>query len=171
MCCNLECIQVHISEARVSTALDKLAYMETLVTDKILQDRNATGSDLLLPTPSTSSTPSLAPAKSRQPKRSINVSGPIQPYNDHLKNFWYPVAFSAGLKDDTMVNLFPKTLFSLNVPLNFLPPHSFSLLFVVYPSFRCQLIALRNLGFFSAERMANRGVFRIRVLTGPARSI
>ncbi|XP_057795750.1 chlorophyllide a oxygenase, chloroplastic-like [Salvia miltiorrhiza] len=95
--------QVHISEARVSTALDKLAYMETLVTDKILQDRNTTGSELLLPTPSTSSSPSLAPAKSRQPKRSINVSGPVQPYNDHLKNFWYPVAFSAGLKDDTMM--------------------------------------------------------------------
>ncbi|XP_047957807.1 chlorophyllide a oxygenase, chloroplastic-like isoform X1 [Salvia hispanica] len=91
--------QVHISEARVSTALDKLAYMETLVTDKILQDMSTTGSDLLLP----SSTLSLPPAKSRPPKRSINVSGPVQPYNDHLKNFWYPVAFSAGLKDDTMM--------------------------------------------------------------------
>lgn len=108
-------MQVHISEARVSTALDKLAYMETLVIDKILQDRNTTGSDLLLPTPSTFSTLSLAPAKSRQPKRSINVSGPVQPYNEHLKNFWYPVAFSAGLKDDTMVSLFPQTLFSLNI--------------------------------------------------------
>ncbi|KAH6782658.1 Pheophorbide a oxygenase family protein with Rieske 2Fe-2S domain-containing protein [Perilla frutescens var. frutescens] len=94
--------QVHISEARVSTALNKLAYMETLVTDIILQDRNTTGSDLLLPTPSTS-TPSLATTKSTQPKRTINVSGPVQPYNEHLKNFWYPVAFSADLKDDTMV--------------------------------------------------------------------
>ncbi|KAG6388667.1 hypothetical protein SASPL_150099 [Salvia splendens] len=91
--------KVHISEARVSSALDKLAYMETLVTDKILQDTSTTGPDLLLP----SSTLSLPPAKSRPPKRSINVSGPVQPYNDHLKNFWYPIAFSAGLKDDTMI--------------------------------------------------------------------
>lgn len=100
---NLECIQVHISEARVSTALDKLAYMETLVNDKILQDRCMTESELLLSTPTTSSTPSLSNVKTRQPKRSINVSGPVQPYNDGLKNFWYPVAFSGGLKDDTMV--------------------------------------------------------------------
>lgn len=110
---NLEHEQVHISEARVSTALDKLAYMETLVTDKILQDRNTTESELLLSTPTTSSTPSLSTVKNRQPKRSINVSGPVQPYNDRLKNFWYPVAFSGGLKDDTMV------IFLLHVSLSF----------------------------------------------------
>ncbi|KAI4320543.1 hypothetical protein MLD38_034012 [Melastoma candidum] len=34
---------VHISEARVATALDKLAYMETLVNDRLLQEgRSAT---------------------------------------------------------------------------------------------------------------------------------
>jgi hypothetical protein len=27
----------------------------------------------------------------------------VKPYNPSLKNFWYPVAFSIDLKDDTMV--------------------------------------------------------------------
>ncbi|CAA0827906.1 Chlorophyllide a oxygenase- chloroplastic [Striga hermonthica] len=90
--------QVHISEARVSTALDKLAYMETLVNDKIIRDRNTTETDNLLPTPSTSAT-----MKSKKPRKNLNVSGPVQPYNDRLKNFWYPVTFSSDLKIDTMV--------------------------------------------------------------------
>ncbi|KAK4481298.1 hypothetical protein RD792_012183 [Penstemon davidsonii] len=94
--------QVHISEARVSTALDKLAYLETLVTNKILQDRNTTESDLLPSTPSTL-TESLDTVKSKPPRRNLNISGPVQPYHANLKNFWYPVAFSAHLKDDTMV--------------------------------------------------------------------
>ncbi|KAL0432212.1 UNVERIFIED_CONTAM: Chlorophyllide a oxygenase, chloroplastic [Sesamum latifolium] len=94
--------QVHISEARVSTALDKLAYMETLVNDKILQERNTTESDLSPPTPSTSKE-CRDTGKSRQRRGSLNVSGPVQPYSAHLKNFWYPVAFSSDLKDDTMV--------------------------------------------------------------------
>ncbi|KAL0360247.1 UNVERIFIED_CONTAM: Chlorophyllide a oxygenase, chloroplastic [Sesamum radiatum] len=94
--------QVHISEARISTALDKLAFMEILVNDKKLQDRNTTESDLLLPTPSTSPN-SLDTVKRRLPKKSLNVSGPVQPYHARLRNFWYPVAFSADLKDDTMV--------------------------------------------------------------------
>lgn len=84
----------------MSTALDKLAYMETLVNDRILQDGNTEKSELLLPTPS-NSTESV---KSKPPKRSLNVSGPVQPYHNNLKNFWYPVAFSADLKDDTMVS-------------------------------------------------------------------
>ncbi|CAI9764026.1 unnamed protein product [Fraxinus pennsylvanica] len=94
--------QVHISEARVSTALDKLAYMETLVNDKLLQDRNTTESNLLSPIPSTL-TESLDTAKNRQPRRSLNVSGPVQSYDAHLKNFWFPVAFSEDLKDDAMI--------------------------------------------------------------------
>ncbi|KAL3641259.1 hypothetical protein CASFOL_016227 [Castilleja foliolosa] len=94
--------QVHISEARVSTALDKLAYMETLVNDKIVQDRKTTEIDVFLPTPSTS-TESLETTRSRKSRKNLNVSGPVQPYHDQLKNFWYPVAFTADLKDDTMV--------------------------------------------------------------------
>ncbi|XP_051139304.1 chlorophyllide a oxygenase, chloroplastic-like isoform X2 [Andrographis paniculata] len=36
-------------------------------------------------------------------RKGLNVSGPVQPYDACLKNFWYPVAFSADLKDNTMV--------------------------------------------------------------------
>ncbi|KAJ0507600.1 putative chlorophyllide a oxygenase [Helianthus annuus] len=43
--------QVHISEARVSAALDKLAYMETLVNDKLLEDKTSVTSDTATPTP------------------------------------------------------------------------------------------------------------------------
>ncbi|PHT50110.1 Chlorophyllide a oxygenase, chloroplastic [Capsicum baccatum] len=78
--------QVHISEARVSAALDKLSYMEELVDDRLLQERRL-----------------LDTVKSKPPRRTLNVSGPVQDYNSHLKNFWYPVVFSADLKDDTML--------------------------------------------------------------------
>ncbi|KAF2291423.1 hypothetical protein GH714_023943 [Hevea brasiliensis] len=94
--------QVHISEARVTTALDKLAHMEALVNDRLLQDSSTTESDQTSSSPSTS-TQSLDTVKGRLPQKSLNVSGPVQPYNSHLKNFWYPVAFSADLKDDTMI--------------------------------------------------------------------
>ncbi|GER37738.1 chlorophyllide a oxygenase [Striga asiatica] len=96
--------QVHISEARVSTALEKLAYMETLVNDKIIQDRNTTAeTDNLLPTTPSTSKECPDTMKTRKSRKNLNVSGPIQPYNDRLKNFWYPVAFSSDVKDDTMV--------------------------------------------------------------------
>ncbi|XP_038884581.1 chlorophyllide a oxygenase, chloroplastic isoform X1 [Benincasa hispida] len=94
--------QVHISEARVATALDKLAYMEELVHDRLLQDRNTAELD----SPSTStdtSTHSHASVNRRSPKKSLNVSGPVEPYHPRLKNFWYPVAFSSDLKNDIMI--------------------------------------------------------------------
>lgn len=94
--------QVHISEARVGAALDKLAYMEALVSDRLLQDRNTTESDCTSPSPSTS-TVSLETVERKVQRKSLNVSGPVQPYNPHLKNFWYPVAFSSDLKDDTLI--------------------------------------------------------------------
>ncbi|GAV71971.1 Rieske domain-containing protein/PaO domain-containing protein [Cephalotus follicularis] len=95
--------QVHISEARVSAALDKLAYMEELVNDRLLQERSTTTeSDQTSPSPSTS-TQSLDTVKRKRPRKNLKVSGPVQPYNPRLKNFWYPVAFSADLKDDTMI--------------------------------------------------------------------
>ncbi|XP_030442640.1 chlorophyllide a oxygenase, chloroplastic [Syzygium oleosum] len=94
--------QVHISEARVATALDKLAYMETLVNDRLLQDRNTTETPETASPPSTSAQ-SLVAAKRKAPRKSLKVSGPVQPYHPRLKNFWYPVAFSADLKDDTMM--------------------------------------------------------------------
>lgn len=96
--------QVHISEARVATALDKLAYMETLVTDRLLQDKNTneSSSDRTALTPSTSSA-STGTVKIGSHRKSLNVSGPVKPYHPNLKNFWYPVAFSSDLKDDTMI--------------------------------------------------------------------
>ena len=90
--------QVHISEARVATALDKLAYMEELVNDRLLQDRNTSESDQRC-----TSMQYLNNVKGKLPRKSLNVSGPVQPYHPQLKNFWYPVAFSADLKEDTMV--------------------------------------------------------------------
>lgn len=96
--------QVHISEARVATALDKLAYMETLVNDRLLQERNPKESS---PNPaslvaSTSSVPVAVSTESL--RKSLVISGPVKPYHPNLKNFWYPVAFSTDLKDDTMVS-------------------------------------------------------------------
>ena len=77
--------------------------MEELVNDRLLQDRNQAEPDQESPSPSTS-TQSLDTVKRKSPQKSLNVSGPVQPYHPHLKNFWYPVAFSTDLKDGTMVN-------------------------------------------------------------------
>lgn len=97
--------QVHISEARVNTALDKLAYMEELVNDRLLQNRSTIETEQALSSPSTS-TQSLETIKKKVPhEKRLNVSGPVKSYHPNLKNFWYPVAFSADLKDDTMIPL------------------------------------------------------------------
>ncbi|CAH9133071.1 unnamed protein product [Cuscuta epithymum] len=93
--------QVYTSEARVSAALDKLAYMESLVNDRLLQDQNTAEVDRS--SPSLSTPRCLDTVERKLPQRSLNVSGPIQKYSDRLKNFWYPVAFSTDLKDDTMM--------------------------------------------------------------------
>lgn len=77
--------------------------METLVNDRLLQDRNTTETPETASPPSTSAQ-SLVAGKRKAPRKSLKVSGPVQPYHPRLKNFWYPVAFSADLKDDTMVN-------------------------------------------------------------------
>ncbi|GMH17165.1 hypothetical protein Nepgr_019006 [Nepenthes gracilis] len=94
--------QVHISEARVVASLDKLAYMEALINDRLLQDRSTTESDEASAALSTS-TQSLDMVKRKVPHKSLDVSGPVKVYHPNLKNFWYPVAFSVDLKDDTMV--------------------------------------------------------------------
>ncbi|KAF7816855.1 chlorophyllide a oxygenase, chloroplastic [Senna tora] len=94
--------QVHISEARVATALDKLAYMEELVNDRLLQDRSTTVVDQTSSSPSTSAQ-SMDVEKRRLPRKGLNVSGPVESYHPRLKNFWYPIAFSSDLKDDTMI--------------------------------------------------------------------
>ncbi|XP_039069126.1 chlorophyllide a oxygenase, chloroplastic-like [Hibiscus syriacus] len=93
--------QVYITEARVAAALGKLPCMEELAYDKLFEDRTATESNVA----STSSTSkqSLDTLKRKSPRGSFDVSGPVQPYHPRLKNFWYPIAFSTDLKDDTMI--------------------------------------------------------------------
>lgn len=75
--------------------------MEELVNEKLLEDRTKMESSIAAPS-SSMSTQSLDTMK--RPRKSLNVSGPVQPYHPRLKNFWYPVAFSTDLKDDTMVS-------------------------------------------------------------------
>ncbi|PKA64777.1 Chlorophyllide a oxygenase, chloroplastic [Apostasia shenzhenica] len=93
---------VHISEARVAAALDKLAYVETLVNDRLLQDRSPAESCNSISLDASTSA-SHVTKKMNSPRRSLDVSGPVKPYNTKFKNFWYPVVFSMDLKDDTMV--------------------------------------------------------------------
>ncbi|CAM8945587.1 unnamed protein product [Rhodiola kirilowii] len=95
--------QVHISEARVSAALDKLAYMEELVSDRLLKDRSVVESDKSSAPSTSSSTESSDKVKIKTSRKGLNVSGPVKSYHPRLKNFWYPVAFSGELKEDTMV--------------------------------------------------------------------
>ncbi|XP_044475566.1 chlorophyllide a oxygenase, chloroplastic-like isoform X2 [Mangifera indica] len=89
--------QVHISEATAVTALDKLAHMEALVNDWLLQDSNTSDSNQSCLSACTS-TQSLDTIKAKLPQKSLNVSGPVQSYHPQLKNFWYPVAFKNIIK-------------------------------------------------------------------------
>lgn len=74
--------------------------MEELVNDRLLPGRVTTESDK----PSSSnSVQDLDREKTNIGAKTLNVSGPVQPYSPRLKNFWYPVAFTADLKHDTMV--------------------------------------------------------------------
>ncbi|KAL9234740.1 hypothetical protein vseg_009573 [Gypsophila vaccaria] len=94
--------QVHISEARVSAALDKLAHMEQLVHDRLLHDPHSPPSHPLHPS-ATSSSHSSDSVDTKLPPRHLHVSGPVKPYHPAFKNFWYPVAFTSDLKHDTMI--------------------------------------------------------------------
>ncbi|XP_078434101.1 chlorophyllide a oxygenase, chloroplastic-like [Wolffia australiana] len=98
--------QVHISEARVGAALEKLAFVESLVNDKLLQEKDTreADSDVSVLSPSTSSPSQSSDKMTKQFRRkALNVSGPVQPYHPNLKNFWYPVAFSKDMKEDSMI--------------------------------------------------------------------
>lgn len=88
----------------MSAALGKLAYMEELVNDRLLQDRTTTEINQPPASTSTSIQP-LQPTKRKPSRKTLDVSGPVKSYHPSLKNFWYPVAFSADLKDGTMVKL------------------------------------------------------------------
>ncbi|XP_076900451.1 chlorophyllide a oxygenase, chloroplastic-like [Bidens hawaiensis] len=92
--------QMHISEARVGAALDKLAHMETVVNDRLLQDRNTTATEITTSSPPSTSKETV---ERKTQRKGLNVSGPVQPYHPRLKNFWYPIAFSRDLKEDTLI--------------------------------------------------------------------
>ncbi|KAK9049953.1 hypothetical protein SSX86_024854 [Deinandra increscens subsp. villosa] len=92
--------QMHISETRVGAALDKLAHMETVVNDRLLQDRNTTAMEITVSSPPSTSKETV---ERKAQRKSLNVSGPVQPYHPRLKNFWYPIAFSRDLKEDTLI--------------------------------------------------------------------
>jgi chlorophyllide a oxygenase len=87
--------------------------MEELVNDRLLQDRSTAEVAETSSSPSTSDK-SVHTERRRKPKKSLNVSGPVQSYHPNLKNFWYPVAFSADLKDDSMVCRYQSFLFKKN---------------------------------------------------------
>lgn len=97
--------QVHLSEARVQHTLQKLATMEAALSNQLpqanvrnspppkarasVQEALPQGVENLIPAP--------------EKKKGLNTSGPTAPYSAWLRNFWYPVAFSAALKENTMV--------------------------------------------------------------------
>ncbi|KAL4559126.1 hypothetical protein LXL04_031260 [Taraxacum kok-saghyz] len=98
--------QMHISEERVAETLDKLAYMETLVNDRLLENRNTittTSTETITSSSPSTSKPPLETPERKTKRKGLNVSGPVPPYHPNLKNFWYPVAFSRDLKEDTLM--------------------------------------------------------------------
>ncbi|MCO5592687.1 hypothetical protein L7F22_046690 [Adiantum nelumboides] len=99
--------QVHLSEARVSCSLQKLADMEALVNDKLLQEHSTSESVAQIRETSASTSVSVeleTQSKVRSSsKGSLNVSGPVRAYSETLRNFWYPVAFSSAVDEKTMV--------------------------------------------------------------------
>ncbi|KAI5058325.1 hypothetical protein GOP47_0026495 [Adiantum capillus-veneris] len=99
--------QVHLSESRVSYSLQKLADMEALVNDKLLQESPTAESSVQTRKISSSTSVPVEHQTqanvSRPSKGSLNVSGPVKAYSETLRNFWYPVAFSADVDDKTMV--------------------------------------------------------------------
>ncbi|KAJ7540149.1 hypothetical protein O6H91_10G002600 [Diphasiastrum complanatum] len=92
--------QVHLSEARVEHTLHRLVEMESFVSDRLLQlsyplknhVENATGLKGGHP---------QASQFAKTENKSLVVSGPIGSYSAHLKNFWYPVAFSKSINTET----------------------------------------------------------------------
>jgi chlorophyllide a oxygenase len=72
--------------------------MEAVVNNMLLQDPQevAKGKAAVATTVATDSP--------RQKKsQGLTVAGPVKKYSPALKNFWYPVAFAADVKSDTMV--------------------------------------------------------------------
>ncbi|MCO5594376.1 hypothetical protein L7F22_048406 [Adiantum nelumboides] len=96
--------QAHLSEARVSRALEKLSAMESLVNKMLLQEpgrgTHPSGQSSSMATVEAVRTRSIASPKKSQ---GLNVAGPVKEFSPALKNFWYPVAFIDDISKDTMV--------------------------------------------------------------------
>ena len=90
-------VQVHLSESRVSHALQKLSDMEAVVNNMLLQDPQEVAKGKV---PGTTTVASKTPQRTSQ---GLTVAGPVKKYAPALKNFWYPVAFTDDIKSDTMV--------------------------------------------------------------------
>ena len=94
---SIHLFQVHLSESRVSHALQKLSDMESVVNNMLLQDPQEVANRKVA---GTTTVASNTPQRTTQ---GLTVAGPIKKYAPALKNFWYPVAFTDDIKSDTMV--------------------------------------------------------------------
>eukprot|EP00897_Mesotaenium_endlicherianum_P006381 jgi/Mesen1/5771/ME000292S04838 len=97
--------QVHLSEARVEHTLQRLADMEAIVSDKLLTvaERPPTKTDASKSTQVLEREEQKSETHTPRSKSRLDVSGPVAPYNDLLKNYWYPVAFSRDVDATTLV--------------------------------------------------------------------
>lgn len=98
--------QVHLSEARVARSLQKLSDMEALVNGKLLQEpeqaKQPSGQSMSCAPAAEAITKTVVAASPRR-NQGLVVAGPVQEFSPALKNFWYPVAFTDDIKEDTMV--------------------------------------------------------------------
>lgn len=93
--------------------LQRLSEMESLVNDKLLQSKKlervvspprATSVMDEVETEQMEGDQFVEPTASTSKAKNLDVSGPVAPYPAKLKNFWYPVAFSADIDEKTMVS-------------------------------------------------------------------
>ncbi|KAH7422543.1 hypothetical protein KP509_12G013500 [Ceratopteris richardii] len=81
--------------------------MEALVNDKLLQQGTIaeSGPKTVDPLPSDGDfAESNARIKHKNRRKGpLNVSGPVKGYSEAIRNFWYPIAFSADVSGETMV--------------------------------------------------------------------
>lgn len=107
-------LQVHLSEARVEHTLRKLGEMESLINDKLVQEKvsgrlkvvpRATATMEQVVMGEVEAHSSVEPKASISRRKALDISGPVTPYPAQLRNFWYPVAFSNHIDEKTMVNI------------------------------------------------------------------
>lgn len=95
--------QVHLSEARVEHTIRKLAELESAVKDRSLVKKEAPAASLASLAVTPVEQEEKVKVSSVNHNKRLDVSGPVAPYPPCLKNFWYPVAFSANVDSSTLV--------------------------------------------------------------------